>query len=66
MTRKGHFVPDGTADLFEPEFSGALKGRVRRAADIVTPARASETLPAPSDWSFELIEHYHTVIRETA
>ncbi len=66
MTRKGQFVPDGTADLFEPELSQPLKGRVRRASDIVTPARASETLPAPSDWSFELIDRYHAVIRQTA
>jgi stage V sporulation protein R len=66
MTRKGHFVPDGTADLFEPELAGALKGRVRRAADIVTPPRATEHLPSPSDWSFELIERYHAVIRATA
>ncbi|MFT3954238.1 MAG: SpoVR family protein [Piscinibacter sp.] len=66
MTRKANFVPDGTADLFEPELSQALKGRVRRAADIVTPPRAAEHLPAPSDWSFELIEQYHAVIRETA
>ena len=66
MTRKANFVPDGTADLFEPELSRPLKGRVQRAADIVTPPRAAEHLPAPSDWSFELIEQYHAVIRETA
>lgn len=30
------------------------------------PARPSEPLPGPSDWSFELIETYHKVIRETA
>jgi stage V sporulation protein R len=28
--------------------------------------RASEPLPAPSDWSFELIDRYHDVIRKTA
>jgi stage V sporulation protein R len=66
MTRKGKFVPDGTADLFEPDLAGALKGRTRRAADIVVPPRASQPLPAPSDWSFDLIEQYHAVIRETA
>ena len=66
MTRKATFVPDGTADLFEPELSQALKGRVKRAADIATPPRAAEPLPAPSDWSFDLIEQYHAVIRETA
>jgi len=66
MTRKGKFLPDGTADMFEPGLAGALKGRVRRAADIVTPPRADEPLPSPSDWSFELIEQYHAVIRSTA
>jgi stage V sporulation protein R len=30
------------------------------------PARPSEPLPGPSDWSFELIEQYHKVIRDTA
>jgi stage V sporulation protein R len=38
----------------------------RRAADLVKPARATEPLPAPSDWTFDLIEQYHSVIRETA
>jgi stage V sporulation protein R len=66
MTRKANFVPAGTADLFEPELSKAQAGRVRRAADIVAPPRAQQTLPAPSDWSFDLIEQYHAVIRATA
>jgi stage V sporulation protein R len=66
MTRKATFLPDGTADLFEPELAKAQPGRVKRAADIVTPPRATEHLPAPSDWSFELIERYHGVIRATA
>jgi len=30
------------------------------------PARAAQPLPGPSDWSFELIERYHEVIRATA
>ena len=29
-------------------------------------ARPSEHLPAPSDWSFDLIETYHRTIRATA
>ncbi len=66
MTRKANFVPDGTADLFEPDLAKALTGRVKRAADIVTPPRAAQPLAAPSDWSFELIEQYHAVIRSTA
>ncbi len=66
MTRKANFVPDGTADLFEPDLAKGLSGRVRRAADIVTPPRAAQPLAAPSDWSFDLIEQYHAVIRSTA
>jgi stage V sporulation protein R len=66
MTRKANFVPDGTADLFDPEAMAAQPGRVRRAADIVPPPRATEPLAAPSDWSFDLIERYHAVIRATA
>ncbi len=42
------------------------RGRSKRAADIVAPARTSQHLPAPSDWTFELIDDYHRVIRETA
>ncbi len=30
------------------------------------PPRPAEPLPAPSDWSFELIDRYHAVIRATA
>ena len=30
------------------------------------PTRPATPLPAPSDWSFELIEEYHRVIRQTA
>ena len=56
MTRKANFVPAATADLFEPDLSKAQKGRVKRAADIVTPPRAAQHLAAPSDWSFDLIE----------
>jgi stage V sporulation protein R len=40
--------------------------RAQRAADLVSPSKASAPLPAPSDWTFELIEDYHRVIRETA
>ena len=52
-------------DLFD-DGSAELKGRVRRAADIVRPPRAAQPLPGPSDWTFELIHDYHQVIRETA
>ena len=30
------------------------------------PARPSEHLPAPSDWSFDLVDQYHRVIKATA
>jgi stage V sporulation protein R len=33
---------------------------------LPAPPRPAVPLPGPSDWSFELIEQYHTVIRETA
>jgi stage V sporulation protein R len=38
----------------------------RRAADLVAPKRTHEPLPSQSDWSFELIEEYHKVIKATA
>ncbi|MDP4301147.1 SpoVR family protein [Leptothrix discophora] len=33
---------------------------------LPAPRRPAEPLPSPSDWTFELIERYHTVIRQTA
>ncbi len=41
-------------------------GPRRRAADLIAPPRSHEPLPSPNDWSFELIDRYHEVIRETA
>ena len=64
MNRKT-IAPSPTADLFESLAADAPR-RVLRAADIVPPPRATEHLPAPSDWSFDLIEQYHQVIRATA
>jgi stage V sporulation protein R len=64
MTRKITPAASPTADLFEG--LPAAPGRTRRAADIVTPPRAAQHLNAPSDWSFDLIEQYHAVIRSTA
>jgi stage V sporulation protein R len=40
--------------------------RAMRAANLPAPAPASEPLPSPSDWSFELIEQYHERIRAAA
>ena len=64
MSRKT-IAPSPTGDLFESLPTDGAR-RVLRAADIVPPARAPEHLPAPSDWSFDLIEQYHQVIRATA
>ncbi len=62
--------PDG---FIEAQVAGAPLGierrssyRGQRAADIVAPQRAARVLPAPNDWSFELVEQYHSVIRDTA
>jgi stage V sporulation protein R len=33
---------------------------------LPSPERAGEPLPSPSDWSFELIERYHEIIKATA
>ena len=53
-----------TAPFTQAQFQGPL--RPVRAADIIRPPRAAQALPAPSDWTFELIEQYHQVIRSTA
>jgi stage V sporulation protein R len=69
MSKKTVALIDDTPDLFaevETELEVAASGRVQRAADIVTPPRAEQALPAPNDWTFELIERYHSVIRATA
>jgi stage V sporulation protein R len=44
------------------------KHRAKKAQGEPSPAgpRPHERLPAPSDWSFELIDEYHRVIRATA
>jgi stage V sporulation protein R len=41
-------------------------GARRPLQPLAASARPSEPLPGPSDWSFELIERYHEVIRHTA
>lgn len=33
---------------------------------LASPPPQSEPLPSPSDWTFELVERYHEVIRDTA
>ncbi len=49
-----------------PRLTELTTRRAMRAADLVKPVRAAQPLPAPSDWSFDLIERYHSVIRATA
>jgi stage V sporulation protein R len=69
MSKKTVTLPDETPDLFseaQVDSEAPTTGRVQRAADIVTPPRAAQALPAPNDWTFELIERYHSVIRATA
>ena len=65
MTRKPETPPDPTPDLFDG-VDAAAPGRVRRASEIEQRPRATQTLPAASDWSFELIDQYHAAIRESA
>jgi stage V sporulation protein R len=46
------------------KFDSSLRSALE--APLPPPERAPETLPGPSDWSFELVETYHKVIRATA
>ncbi len=69
MTRNSNAIspplpPASTYDA--PKAPELSTRRAMRAADLAKPARAAEPLPAPSDWSFDLIEQYHSVIRATA
>ncbi len=72
MTRKPSPTTGTPADKprapIDDLFAGldAAPGRVKRAADMVAPARAGTPLPSPSDWTFELVDQYHHVIRDTA
>ena len=46
--------------------SGERRTRIVLQEPMPAPPRAKEPLPDSSDWTFELIERYHDVIRETA
>ncbi len=46
--------------------SGDRRARVALLAPLPAPPRARQPLPDPSDWTFELIDQYHDVIRQTA
>ncbi len=65
MSSKSEVSAGPNRDLFE-ETGDDAPGRVRHARDIVRRARAPQTLPSQSDWTFELIDQYHTAIRDTA
>ena len=66
MSRKpGSTVAPAPTDL-SAKTPGATTPKSVRAADIIAPARAAQPLAAPSDWTFELVEQYHQVIRATA
>ena len=56
-------TPPWGEDRRHEQHGGSVR---RRAADLIAPPRSQEPLPSPNDWSFELIDRYHEVIRETA
>jgi stage V sporulation protein R len=45
---------------------GERRERIVLQQPLPAPARATEPLPAQSDWTFELLDQYHDVIRRTA
>ncbi len=49
-----------------PTLGDRRAGHVALRAPLPSPTRPSQPLPGPSDWSFELVERYHEVIRNTA
>ncbi|MBN8507157.1 MAG: SpoVR family protein [Burkholderiales bacterium] len=58
--RKARRRPEEDEPVNAPTPKAAL------AAPLPQRERPAEALPGPSDWSFELIEQYHAVIRATA
>lgn len=53
-------------NLWRVPATGDRRPRVQLQAPCPAPPRAAQPLPDPSDWTFELIERYHEVIRQTA
>lgn len=53
-------------NLWRVPATGDRRPRVQLQTPYPAPARAAQPLPDPSDWTFELIERYHEVIRQTA
>ena len=66
MTRTSTATRPAIATAESPRPAEQTTRRAMRAADLVRPPRAAQPLPSPCDWSFELIEQYHSVIRATA
>ena len=63
--------PDGVErrraeNLWRVPSTGDRRPRVKLIVPRPAPPRAAQPLPDPSDWTFELIERYHDVIRQTA
>ncbi len=46
--------------------TASMKARMTLDAPLPPPARPAERLPGPSDWTFELVERYHRIIKQTA
>ena len=55
-----------TENLWRVPRTGDRRPRVVLQAPHPAPPRAAAPLPDPSDWTFDLIERYHEVIRQTA
>ncbi|TXT34961.1 MAG: SpoVR family protein [Comamonadaceae bacterium] len=53
-------------NLWRVPATGDRRPRTELQQPLPAPPRATHPLPDPSDWSFELIERYHEVIRQTA
>src|SRR5262245_32075532 len=59
-------VDEATPDLFTGSELPPPQPPVKLSTQVVRPPRSDKTLSSQSDWSFELIEQYHTAIRNTA
>ena len=53
-------------NLWHVPRTGDRRPRVVLQAPLPSPQRAAAPLPDPSDWTFELIDRYHDLIRHTA
>lgn len=53
-------------DLWRVPATGDRRPHAQIQEPLPAPPRAAHPLPDPSEWTFELIERYHEVIRQTA